>query len=123
MGAQLADLDRGRRFRHRLSGRRAVSTTIGRARITILFESTFSIKEKRGEIKSLTKRVQNKFNAAIAEIETLNDMRTGTLGVVVVSNSAPHANAMLSSIAEFIERSLDLGYLGEVEIELFGFDG
>jgi len=100
-----------------------MSVTIGRARITILFESTFSIKEKRGEIKSLTKRVQNKFNAAIAEIETLDDMRTGTLGVVVVSNSAPHANAMLSTIAEFIERSLDLGYLGEVEIELFGFDG
>ena len=50
-------------------------------------------------------------------------MRTGTLGVVVVSNDASHANAMLSTIVNFIERTLDLGYLGEVEIELFGFDG
>ncbi len=100
-----------------------MSVTIGRARVTILFEATFSIKEKRGEIKSLSKRVQNRFNAAIAEIETLNDMRVGTLGVVVVSNDASHANSMLSTIVEFIERSLDLGILGDVEIELFPFDG
>jgi uncharacterized protein YlxP (DUF503 family) len=50
-------------------------------------------------------------------------MRTGTLGVVVVSNDASHANAMLSNVVSFIERSLDLGYLGDVEIELFNFDG
>jgi uncharacterized protein len=100
-----------------------VSATIGRARVTILFESTFSIKEKRGEIKSISKRVRNQFNAAIAEIETLNDMRTGTLGVVVISNDASHANAMLSNVVNFIEGSLDLGYLGDVEIELFNFDG
>ena len=100
-----------------------MSATIGRARVTILFEATFSIKEKRGEIRSLSKRVQNQFNAAIAEIETLNDMRTGTLGVVVVSNDASHANVMLSNVIDFIERSLDLGVLGDIETELFPFDG
>jgi uncharacterized protein YlxP (DUF503 family) len=100
-----------------------VSATIGRARVAILFESTFSIKEKRGEVKSVLKRVQNQFNAAAAEIETLNDMRTGTIGIVVLSNDASHANAMLDTIVTFIERSLDLGYLGDVEIELFSFDG
>lgn len=100
-----------------------MSATIGRARVTILFESTFSIKEKRGEMKSISKRVQNQYNAAIAEIETLNDMRTGTLGVVVVSNDASHANSMLSNIAGFIDRTLDLGVLGDVEIELIPFDG
>lgn len=99
-----------------------MSVTIGRARITILFEATFSLKEKRGEISSLTKRVSNRFNAGIAEIETLDDIRTGTLGVVVVSNDANHASQMLHSIAGFIERTLDLGYLGEVEIELIPFD-
>lgn len=100
-----------------------MSATIGRARVTLLFESTFSIKEKRGEMKSVIRRAQNQFNAAIAEIETLDDMRTGTLGIVVVSNDASHANAMLSSIVASVERSLDLAYLGDVEIELFGFDG
>ena len=100
-----------------------MSATIARARVTILFESTFSIKEKRGEMKSIIKRVQNQFNTAIAEIETLDDMRIGTFGVVVVSNDASHANAMLSNVVAFIERSLDIAYLGDVETELFGFDG
>lgn len=99
-----------------------MSVTIGRARVTILFEATFSLKEKRGEISSLTKRVSNRFNAGVAEIETLDDIRTGTLGIVVVSNDANHASQMLHSIAGFIERNLDLGYLGEVEIELIPFD-
>ncbi len=99
-----------------------MSVTIGRARVTILFETTFSLKDKRGEIASLTKRVANRFNAGVAEIETLNDIRTGTLGIVVVSNDANHASQMLQSIAGFIERNLDLGYLGEVEIELIPFD-
>ena len=99
-----------------------MSVTIGRARITILFEATFSLKEKCGEMSSISKRTQNRFNAGIAEIETLNDMRTGTLGVVVVSNDANHASQMLHTIAGFIERNLDLGYLGDVEIELVPFD-
>lgn len=99
-----------------------MSVTIGRARVTLLFESTFSLKEKRGEMASVSKRVRNRFNVAIAEIETLDDMRTGTFGVVVVSNSAPHANQMLNTIVGFIERSLDLSYLGEVEIEMVPFD-
>ncbi len=100
-----------------------MTAVIGRARVTILFAEAFSIKDKRNELRSISKRVQNQFNAGIAEIETLNDMRTGTFGVVVVSNDASHANAMLSNVVAFIERSLDIAYLGEVEIELFGFDG
>ena len=99
-----------------------MSVLIGRARVTLLFESTFSLKEKRGEMTSLSKRVRNRFNTAIAEIETLDDMRMGTFGIVVVSNSAAHANQMLSTIVEFMERSLDLSYLGDVEIELLPFD-
>lgn len=99
-----------------------MSATIGRARVTLLFEATFSLKEKRGEMASLSKRVQNRFNCAIAEIETMGDMREGTFGVAVVSNDATHANQMLSTIVAFIERSLDLSYLGDVEIELIPFD-
>lgn len=100
-----------------------MAATIGRARITIVFESTSSLKEKRGEIASVTKRVRNRFNAAVAEIETLNDMRTGTLGVVVVTNDASHAQAMLAKVTEYIEQCLDLGYLSDIQTELFSFDG
>jgi hypothetical protein len=100
-----------------------MSAVIGRARVTILFEESFTIKDKRNELRSISKRVRNQFNAAIAEIEDLDDMRTGTLGIVVVSNAGPHASQMLSTVISFIERSLDLGILGDVHTELIGFDG
>ncbi len=100
-----------------------MTAVIGRARVTIHFAEAFSIKDKRNELRSISKRVRNQFNAGIAEIEDLDDMRTGTLGIVVVSNAGPHANQMLSTIVSFIERSLDLGMLGDVHTELIGFDG
>lgn len=100
-----------------------MSAIIGRSRVTIRFERTFSIKEKRGEIRSICRRAQNQFNAGIAEIEDLDDMRCGTLGVVVVSNSGPHAHQMLGTIVDFIERSLDIGILADIQTELFSFDG
>lgn len=98
-----------------------MSVTIGKARVTLYFEATFSLKDKRGEVKRVTQRIRNQFNAGIAEIEDLDDMRTATLGVVVVSTSAPHASQMLNTIIEAIERLLDISTLGDIETELIPF--
>jgi uncharacterized protein YlxP (DUF503 family) len=100
-----------------------VSATIGAARVTIYLDESFSLKDKRREVRSISKQVQTKFNAAIAEIEDLDDMRVATLGIVVVSNDARHADAMLATIIAFVEARLDLGVLGEIGTELFPFSG
>lgn len=98
-----------------------MSATIGKARITLYFEDTFSLKDKRSEVKRVVQRIRNQFNAAIAEIEDLDDMRAATLGVVVVSTSANHASQMLNTIIEAIERLLDTSTLGDIETELIPF--
>jgi uncharacterized protein YlxP (DUF503 family) len=98
-----------------------MSATIGKARVTLYFEATFSIKEKRGEIRRVTKRIQNRFNVAIAEIEDLNDMRVATLGLVVISTSTPHADQMLENIIAAIEDLLDISILGDIETEMIPF--
>jgi uncharacterized protein len=98
-----------------------MSATIGKARVTLYFEDTFSLKDKRSEVKRVTQRLRNQFNAGIAEIEDLNDIRAATLGVVVVSTSAPHASQMLNTILEAIERLLDTSTLGDIETELIPF--
>ncbi len=95
---------------------------IGRARVTIYLEASFSLKDKRREVKSVVHRVQSRFNCAIAEIEDLDDMRVATLGILVVSTSSPHADQMLKHILTFIENALDLGYLGDVSTEILPFD-
>lgn len=100
-----------------------MSATIGKARVTLYFEATFSIKEKRGEVKRITRRIQNRFNVAIAEIEDLNDMRVATLGLVVISTSTPHADQMIETIIAAIEDLLDISVLGDIEKEMIPFGG
>lgn len=98
-----------------------MSATIGKARVTLYFEDTFSLKDKRSEVKRVVQRIRNQFNAGIAEIEDLDDMRVATLGLVVVSTSAPHASQMINTIIEAIERLLDTSTLGDIETELIPF--
>lgn len=100
-----------------------MSATIGVARVTIYLEETFSLKDKRREVRSISTQVQTKFNAAVAEIEDLDDKRVATLGIVVVSNDARHADQMLATIIAFVDERLDLGVLGEIATELFPFHG
>src|SRR6185295_8066171 len=95
--------------------------TIGVARITLYIESSFSLKDKRHVVRSITQRVRNQFNAGIAEVEALDDFRVATLGIVVVSNDANHAQDMLQTVIGFIERRVELGVLGEIETELIPY--
>ena len=69
----------------------------------------------------ITGRRKEVLDAAVAEIEDLDDMRIATLGVVVVSTSSAHASRMLNTIVEAIERLLDISTLGDVETELIPF--
>ena len=94
-----------------------MATTIGVARITLYLEGSFSLKDKRQVVRSITQKVRNQFNVGIAEVADLNDARVGTLAVVCVSNSAPHVDEMLAAVVRFIEARVEMGVLGEVETE------
>ncbi len=96
---------------------------IGRARLTLYLHGAMSLKDKRSEINSLTRRLQQRFNAAVAEIEDQNDMRVATIGIVVLPSSSPHADQMLATILRAAEDMLDLAVPGEVDTELIPFDG
>ncbi len=98
-----------------------MATTIGVARLTLYLEGTFSLKDKRQIVRSLTQRMRNQFNAAIAETADLDDVRVATIVAVVVSNSAPHADEMLAAIIRFVEARVESGALGEVETELIPY--
>ena len=92
--------------------------TVGVARVSLYLEDTFSLKDKRQVVRSITQKVRNQFNAGIAEVEDLDDARVATLAIVVVSNASNHAQEMLQTIIDFIERRVELGVMGEIETEL-----
>jgi uncharacterized protein YlxP (DUF503 family) len=95
-----------------------MASTIGVAHLTIYLDDSFSLKDKRQVVRSITARVRNQFNAGIAEVADMDDLRVATLGIVCISNQSSHASEMLTTIIDFIERNLELGAVGEIETEL-----
>lgn len=76
------------------------------------------LKEKRAIVKSMVERLRQRFNAAVAEVEDLDDVRHATVAACVVSNDARHADRMLGTIARTVaEWRLDVELVA-VETEL-----
>jgi len=98
-----------------------MAMTVGVARLGFYLEGTRSLKDKRSIVIPVVRRVRDKFNVGISEIEDLDDMRVATLAVVCVSNSAPHVDEMLATVIAFIETRVEIGVLREIETELIPF--
>jgi uncharacterized protein YlxP (DUF503 family) len=78
---------------------------IGVCRLTLYLPESHSLKDKRQVARSLTARVRNKFNVAVAE-EADNDLwQRLTLLVCAASSDGAHANEMLSQVADFVEEA------------------
>lgn len=70
------------------------------------FDTSFatSLKEKRSVKQSLIKKVTNRFQVSIAEIEQNDNLSIMVLGISLVSNDARHALSMIDKIISFIEK-------------------
>jgi uncharacterized protein len=94
---------------------------IGAAYLFIQLPEVHSLKEKRQSIRSIIKRVQSRFNVAVAEVDNLDVWQSAGIGLVCVSNSNRHADEMLQNVIRFVEEQLVAGYVAEVETELLCF--
>ncbi len=91
---------------------------VGVCRLTLHLPESSSLKEKRQVARSLTDRIRNRFNVAVAEVEDSDMRQRLTLGLCCVSNDRGHADAMLAGIISFIEESrLDVDLL-DVQTEI-----
>jgi hypothetical protein len=77
-----------------------------------------SLKGKRQVSRSIIEGVKNRFNVSIAEVEDQDLWQSLTLGISCVSNSAPHANEILSKAVNFIENNRFDAELVDYEIEM-----
>ena len=91
---------------------------VGICRMTLHLPASSSLKEKRQVARSLTDRVRNRFNVAVAEVEDTDLRQRLTLGICCVSNDRGHVDSILSNLLDFIEESrLDLELL-DVQTEI-----
>ncbi|TME26701.1 MAG: DUF503 domain-containing protein [Chloroflexi bacterium] len=91
---------------------------VGVARVALHLAENSSLKGKRMVVKSVAQRVRNRFNVAVAEVDTQDAWRVVTLGIVCVSDDPRHSNEMLSKVIDFIESERLDAEVGAVDLEL-----
>ena len=78
---------------------------IGVCRLSLRLPENSSLKGKRKLVRSLTTRLRNKFNVAVAEVEDNDRWQIATFGITCVSNDARHAQEMLDRVVAYVESS------------------
>src|SRR5260370_39705850 len=90
---------------------------IGVARVALHLAENASLKGKRMVVKSVAQRVRNRFNAAVAEIDTQEAWQTATLGIACLSDEPRHTGGGVSKVIDFIASERLDAAVGEVELE------
>lgn len=91
---------------------------VGVATLVLVVPEPFTLKDKRRVSRSVRDRLRAKHNVAVAEVDSLDDRDTVTLGVACVSNDAGHAHAMLERAVRSVERGRFDAALADYSIEL-----
>ena len=73
------------------------------AKLTFHIPHAASLKDKRQVCRSLIDKTRRRFNAAVSEVDTQDIHKTLTIGVVVLSGDAAHAQRSLDEIVRFME--------------------
>ena len=77
--------------------------TVGILLLHLRLPENQSLKGKRGVIKSLIARLQNRYSVAAAEVGDNDLWQAAAIGVACVSNSAAHAHQILDQVMRFVE--------------------
>lgn len=91
---------------------------VGICRLSFHLPEVSSLKEKRQVARSLSDRIRNRFNVAVAEVDDLDRRQRLTIGLSCVSNDRGHADAMLSQVIGFVEQSRFDVELMEIQSEI-----
>ena len=78
---------------------------IGYCRLVLHLPEVTNLKGKRQVARSLSARIRNQFNVAVAEVADQDLWQRLTLGLCCLSNDSRHANEVLSKVVSFVEES------------------
>jgi uncharacterized protein YlxP (DUF503 family) len=76
---------------------------IGTLTITLQVPDSTSLKDKRQVVRSLTARLRQTFNVAVAEVGDQDLWQSAIVGIACVSGDARHADEMCQKVLRFAE--------------------
>ena len=91
---------------------------VGVCRIDLRLPENISLKGKRQVLKSITARVRNKFDVAVAEVDNHDRWQLATIGICCISNNSRHTNEVLSKVVDFVTNSRFEVEILDYEIEI-----
>jgi uncharacterized protein YlxP (DUF503 family) len=91
---------------------------VGVCHLTLRLPENASLKGKRQVVLSLSQRLRNRFNVAVAEIGDTERWQIAELGLSCVSNEASHARKQLENVVRFVEDSRPDVELTDSEIDV-----
>jgi uncharacterized protein len=80
---------------------------IGTLTITLQVPDGASLKDKRQVVRSLTARIRQRFNVAVAEVEDQNLWQSAVIGIACVSADGRHADEMCQKVLRFVDERGD----------------
>jgi len=90
---------------------------VGVAAVEIHLHGSGSLKEKRGVVRSICRRVRNRFNVAVSEVGGQDLWQQAVLGVAATGADAPLVRSVLDRAVAFIEE-LHLAEVTRSEVEI-----
>ncbi len=90
---------------------------VGAAIVEIRIHGSHSLKQRRGVVRSITRRVSNRYNLSIAEVGGQDTWQRAELGLCSAGSDRPRVRALIESAVAFIEK-LHLAEIIAVDIEV-----
>lgn len=90
---------------------------VGAAVVELHVHGSQSLKQKRGVVRSITQRLRNRFNVAVAEIGGQDTWQRAVLGITTTGIDRTRLREVLSRVLVFIEE-LHLAEVTNSDIEL-----
>ena len=90
---------------------------VGIAKLNLRLPENHSLKGKRKVMKRICERLRQRFNLAVAEIDSQDLWQAGEVGIVTVGNEGSFVNSKLDKAVNFVE-DLQLAEIVDVQMEL-----
>jgi uncharacterized protein YlxP (DUF503 family) len=90
---------------------------VGAALVELHVHGSQSLKQKRGVVRSVTRRVRDRFDVAVAEVGGQDTWQRAQLGLAAVGSDALRVRAVLGRAVSFIEE-LHLAEVIDSDVEL-----
>jgi uncharacterized protein YlxP (DUF503 family) len=91
-------------------------------RFTLRIPESGSLKDKRQVVRSVSQRIRNRFQVAVAEVDDNDAWQIATLGVACVANTAKHCDEVLREIVSYVEESRLDAEVTDIVTDVISFD-